>query len=112
LPTADHPFSGIMNAARKVVFSRQLQRGECRGVLCAFACPIVGMTQRDPPDLIVGGPVIIVEYGKRSRHGDPEYQYSPSKTNVRHRRGGFSLCSAGFSLRSVIARPLTLLAWI
>ena len=26
LPTADHPFSGIMNAARKVVFSRTLRR--------------------------------------------------------------------------------------
>lgn len=25
MPTADHPFSGIMNAARKVVFSRTLK---------------------------------------------------------------------------------------
>ena len=25
LPTADHPFTGIMNAARKVVFSRTLR---------------------------------------------------------------------------------------
>jgi dihydrofolate reductase len=28
LPTADHPFSGIMNAARKVVFSRALRTAE------------------------------------------------------------------------------------
>jgi dihydrofolate reductase len=28
LPTADHPFSGIMNAARKVVFSRTLSTAE------------------------------------------------------------------------------------
>jgi dihydrofolate reductase len=28
LPTADHPFSGIMNAARKVVFSRTLRTAE------------------------------------------------------------------------------------
>jgi dihydrofolate reductase len=28
LPTADHPYSGIMNAARKVVFSRTLHTAE------------------------------------------------------------------------------------
>ena len=28
LPTADHPFSAIMNAARKVVFSRTLRTAE------------------------------------------------------------------------------------
>ena len=28
LPTADHPFTGIMNAARKVVFSRTLRMAE------------------------------------------------------------------------------------
>jgi dihydrofolate reductase len=28
LPTADHPFTGIMNAARKVVFSRTLRTAE------------------------------------------------------------------------------------
>jgi dihydrofolate reductase len=28
LPTADHPFTGVMNAARKVVFSRTLKRAE------------------------------------------------------------------------------------
>src|SRR5882757_4169297 len=28
LPTADHPFTGIMNAARKVVFSRTLGAAE------------------------------------------------------------------------------------
>jgi dihydrofolate reductase len=28
LPTADHPYSGIMNAARKVVFSRTLRTAE------------------------------------------------------------------------------------
>jgi hypothetical protein len=28
LPTADHPFSPIMNAARKVVFSRTLKTAE------------------------------------------------------------------------------------
>src|SRR5664279_4166280 len=28
LPTADHPFSGIMNAARKVAFSRTLRTAE------------------------------------------------------------------------------------
>jgi hypothetical protein len=28
LPTADHPLTGIMNAARKVVFSRTLRTAE------------------------------------------------------------------------------------
>jgi hypothetical protein len=28
LPTADHPFTGILNAARKVVFSRSLRAAE------------------------------------------------------------------------------------
>jgi dihydrofolate reductase len=28
LPTADHPFTAIMNAARKVVFSRTLRTAE------------------------------------------------------------------------------------
>jgi dihydrofolate reductase len=28
LPTADHPFTGVMNAARKVVFSRTLRTAE------------------------------------------------------------------------------------
>jgi hypothetical protein len=35
LPTADHPFSGIMNAARKVVFSRTLTTAEWANITLA-----------------------------------------------------------------------------
>jgi Transposase, Mutator family len=45
LPTADHPFTGIMNAARKVVFSRTLRTAEAAGF--CFPCDAeVGETHR------------------------------------------------------------------
>ena len=39
LPTADHPFTGIMNAARKVVFSRTLTTAEWANTPSPLATP-------------------------------------------------------------------------
>jgi dihydrofolate reductase len=58
LPTADHPFSGIMNAARKVVFSRTLRTAEWANTTIA-----AGDTTEEIDKLRRGGDGHIVVWG-------------------------------------------------
>ena len=58
LPTADHPFSGIMNAARKVVFSRTLRTAEWANTTIA-----AGDTTQELDKLRRGGDGHIVVWG-------------------------------------------------
>jgi dihydrofolate reductase len=58
LPTADHPFSGIMNAARKVVFSRTLRTAEQANTTIA-----AGDTTEEIDKLRQGGDGHIVVWG-------------------------------------------------
>jgi dihydrofolate reductase len=58
LPTADHPFSGIMNAARKVVFSRTLRTAEQANTTIA-----AGDTTEEIDKLRRGGDGHIVVWG-------------------------------------------------
>jgi dihydrofolate reductase len=58
LPTADHPFSGIMNAARKVVFSRTLKTAEWANTTIA-----AGDTTEEIDKLRQGGDGHIVVWG-------------------------------------------------
>ena len=58
LPTADHPFSGIMNAARKVVFSRTLKTAEWANTTIA-----AGDTTAEIDRLRRGGDGHIVVWG-------------------------------------------------
>jgi dihydrofolate reductase len=59
LPTADHPFTGIMNAARKVVFSRTLKTAEWANITIAAA----GDTKEEIDKLTQGGDGHIVVWG-------------------------------------------------
>jgi dihydrofolate reductase len=58
LPTADHPFTGIMNAARKVVFSRTLRTAEWANTTIA-----AGDTTEEIDKLRRGGDGHIVVWG-------------------------------------------------
>src|SRR5262249_28225524 len=58
LPTADHPLTGIMNAARKVVFSRTLQTAEWANTTIA-----AGDTAEEIDKLRRGGDGHIVVWG-------------------------------------------------
>ena len=58
LPTADHPFTGIMNAARKVVFSRTLRTAEWANTTIA-----AGDTAEEIDKLRRGGDGHIVVWG-------------------------------------------------
>ena len=58
LPTADHPFTGIMNAARKVVFSRTLRTAEWANTTIA-----AGDTAEEIDKLRQGGDGHIVVWG-------------------------------------------------
>jgi len=58
LPTADHPFSPIMNAARKVVFSRTLKTAEWANTTIA-----AGDTKEEIDKLRQGGDGHIVAWG-------------------------------------------------
>jgi dihydrofolate reductase len=58
LPTADHPFSGIMNAARKVVFSRTLKTADWANTTIA-----AGDTAEEIDKLRLGGDGHIVVWG-------------------------------------------------
>ena len=58
LPTADHPFTGIMNAARKVVFSRTLRTAEWANTTIA-----AGDTTEEIDKLTQGGDGHIVVWG-------------------------------------------------
>jgi len=58
LPTADHPFSGIMNAARQVVFSRTLRTAEWANTTIA-----AGATTEEIDKLRRGGDGHIVVWG-------------------------------------------------
>ena len=58
LPTADHPFSAIMNAARKVVFSRTLKTAEWANTTIA-----AGDTTEEIDKLRRGGDGHIVVWG-------------------------------------------------
>jgi dihydrofolate reductase len=58
LPTADHPFSGIMNAGRKVVFSRTLKTAEWANTTIA-----AGETAEEIDKLRQGGDGHIVVWG-------------------------------------------------
>jgi dihydrofolate reductase len=58
LPTADHPFSGIMNAGRKVVFSRTLRTAEWANTTIA-----AGDTTEEIDKLRRGGDGHIVVWG-------------------------------------------------
>ncbi len=58
LPTADHPFTGIMNAARKVVFSRTLRTAEWANTTIA-----AGDTTEEIDRLRRGGDGHIVVWG-------------------------------------------------
>ena len=58
LPTADHPFTGIMNAARKVVFSRTLRTAEWANTTIA-----AGDTTEEIDKLRQGGDGHIVVWG-------------------------------------------------
>ena len=58
LPTADHPFSGVMNAARKVVFSRTLRTAEWANTTIA-----AGDTTEEIDKLRRGGDGHIVVWG-------------------------------------------------
>jgi dihydrofolate reductase len=58
LPTADHPFTGIMNAARKVVFSRTLRTAEWANTTIA-----AGDTTEEIDKLRRGGDGHIVAWG-------------------------------------------------
>ena len=58
LPTAGHPFTGIMNAARKVVFSRTLRTAEWASTTIA-----AGDTTEEIDNLMRGGDGHIVVWG-------------------------------------------------
>jgi dihydrofolate reductase len=58
LPTADHPFSPVMNAARKVVFSRTLRTAEWANTTIA-----AGDTTEEIDKLTQGGDGHIVVWG-------------------------------------------------
>jgi len=58
LPTADHPFSGVMNAARKVVFSRTLKTADWANTTIA-----AGDTAEEIDKLRLGGDGYIVVWG-------------------------------------------------
>jgi dihydrofolate reductase len=58
LPTSDHPFSGVMNAARKVVFSRTLKTVEWANTTIA-----AGDTTEEVDKLRRGGDGHIVVWG-------------------------------------------------
>jgi dihydrofolate reductase len=58
LPTADHPFSDILNAARKVVFSRTLRTAEWANTTIA-----AGDTTEEIDKLRQGGEGHIVVWG-------------------------------------------------
>lgn len=58
LPTADHPFTGIMNAGRKVVFSRTLRTAEWANTTIA-----AGDTTEEIDKLRQGGDGHIVAWG-------------------------------------------------
>jgi dihydrofolate reductase len=58
LPAADHPFSGVMNAARKVVFSRTLRTAEWTNTAIA-----AGDTTEEIDKLRQGGDGHIVVWG-------------------------------------------------
>jgi dihydrofolate reductase len=58
LPTADHPFTGIMNAARKVVFSRTLRTAEWANTTIA-----AGDTTEEIDKLRRGGDGHVVVWG-------------------------------------------------
>jgi dihydrofolate reductase len=58
LPTADHPFTGILNAARKVVFSRTLRTAEWANTTIA-----AGDTTEEIDKLRRGGDGHIVVWG-------------------------------------------------
>jgi dihydrofolate reductase len=58
LPTSDHPFSPVMNAARKVVFSRTLETAEWANTMIA-----AGDTKEEIDKLRQGGDGHIVVWG-------------------------------------------------